>query len=149
MGILDKLKKPFGGKKQPERITTPKDINGDLPEDLAQFKQRPTPAQPARSGPTNPMDDIDADSDMFLGVPGGPAPKPKEDSPPQQNFMPQEFGLSDPKLANHQLEKPVQPVREQQVRENLDSSHRFELILSKLDTIDARLRVIEERIRRR
>ena len=141
MGILDSLN--FSKKKKKSKSF--KDIENGLPEDLSQFRKKPEPKrEPTRAPPTNPFDN--SDDDDFIGVPGGPSTEKAHDFK-KSGFSGEEFGFSNPKLADHDLSKPVKD--EDDVRDKMDNRHKFELILSKLETMDARLKLIEERTKRR
>lgn len=129
MGILDKLKKPFS--KNKEKIQTPKTIlDDDIPEDLLKLKQENYREQSTES-----------QDDSFLGMPAEHSIKEQPRRPPKRGYIPPEFGLST------SLEKHIPPEDDNRIRNKLDMSHKFELILSKLETIDARLRLIEDRLK--
>jgi hypothetical protein len=118
MGILDRIKKPFG--KKTERIQTPKDIEADLPEDLVQFKRK--------------------DDDAIGFNPNNPELARESE---EQGYLPPDFGLG-----QSRIERPLNKEQDTLVRDKVENRHKFELILSKLETIDTRLKVIEERMRR-
>jgi hypothetical protein len=156
MGIFDRLKKPFSKSKETPRVM--KDIDGGLPEDLVQFRRNPLPEKAInenitdnRIAETQPKDfkfeemgsgfDDSFDEDDNMQSPFSPPPSEEEPvtTSGQKNYIPPEFGISSEPLKPPTSPQPVQPSNLQ---------HSIELILSRLETIDARLRVIEERTRR-
>jgi hypothetical protein len=144
MGIFDKLN---FSKKKKQKTKSFKDIENGLPEDLNQLKPR---QRETSKGPTNPFDIPDEDD--FLGAPAGPTKE--KDHEFKRTFSGEEFGFSNPNLADHDLrgskhDKDDHDDKDDDFRENADTRHKIDLILSKLETMNARLKLIEERMKRR
>jgi hypothetical protein len=151
MGFFDKLKKPFSRKSE---SSPTKDIDGGLPEDLMQFKRNPLPEKAIRENPTSEkpkdfkIDEMGAgfedtfDEDDNMQAPFNPPSEEKVTTSGQKNYIPPEFGFTSDDV------KAAEPQQNNQPSQPSNLQHSIELILSRLETIDARLRVIEERTRR-
>jgi hypothetical protein len=161
MGIFDRLKElnPFGKR---EMFETPPELRDDLPTDMDRFKVRDEPVPNFPGQPQLREQPLQQEQPQMRELPNQQFPKQELPSNMEKDLIAKdypddhEFGMGEPAGSPTRLRKEAlaKEVKENPVDENTDlheikSEHKLELILNKLEVIDTRLKLIEEKIKRR